>query len=230
MENLTILLVEDDHLINRAWTLGLNQAGYNVVSARLLKVAMELLSERKFDAAIIDVNLEDGSGLELLKWLKVEGIAIKTLLVTARLDEETAILALQRGATEFIRKPIGPMELITRLDRIFRYTIEEPISTIHYKDLSLNELTQEIFYAGNLLKLSPSEYQIFRVLLKHAGSPITRELLLSALDLSDKAMDRTVDSHISRIRRKLKELAPQYSIESVWGSGYSLIHKTKDTQ
>lgn len=223
MDTLSILLVEDDKLINRAWTLGLNHSGYLVVSVVAVKAAQMLLRERKFDAAIIDVNLEDGSGLELLRWIKVENLKIITLIVTARQDQEAAVQALQRGATEFIRKPVGPVELTTRLDRMFHYTNEEPILGIHYKDLNVNETTKEIFCAGQLLKLSRSEYQIFRLLVRHGGAPVSREQLLEALDLSDKASDRTVDSHVSRIRRKLKECNDgNYSIESVWGSGYSL--------
>ena len=219
-----ILLVEDDILINRAWTLGLSQSGYDVTSAPSVSVAKRLLKERKFDAAIIDVNLQDGSGLDILRWIRTEEIAIKVLCVTARQDEETAIWALQRGATEFIRKPIGPRELTVRLDRLFLYTKEEPIAQIHFHELSINESSKEVFYLGNVLKLSPSEYQIFHTLLHNAGRPVSRENLLQALDLNSEASDRTIDSHISRIRKKLKDCkADDYAIESVWGNGYSLI-------
>lgn len=219
-----ILLVEDDNLINRAWTLGLNQSGYDVTSAPSLSTAKRLLSERKFDAAIIDVNLQDGSGLEILKWIRTEEITIKVLCVTARQDEETALIALQRGATEFIRKPVGPRELTTRLDRLFLYTKEEPLAQIHFREFSLKESSQEVFYSGRVLKFSPSEYQIFLLLLHNAGRPVSRNTLLEALDIGSEASDRTIDSHVSRIRKKLKDCkAEGYAIESVWGNGYSLI-------
>lgn len=219
-----ILLVEDDNLINRAWTLGLSQSGYDVTSAPSFATAKHLLSERKFDAAIIDVNLQDGSGLDILKWLRKEEITIKVLCVTARQDEETALLALQRGATEFIRKPVGPRELTTRLDRLFLYTKEEPLVQVHYREFSLNDASKEVFYSGSILKFSPSEYQIFLLLLHNAGRPVSRDTLLEALDLGSEASDRTIDSHVSRIRKKLKECgAYDYAIESVWGNGYSLM-------
>lgn len=230
MDSLSILLIEDDKLISRAWSLGLNQSGYQVVSASSLKTAKDLLSQRKFDAAIVDVNLGDGNGLDLLKWIKTNDISLKTLFVTARQDEESAIIALQRGATEFIRKPVGPNELTTRLDRMFRYTNDDEIQGVHYKDFYLNESTKEVFCSGVPLKLSPSEYQIFRVLLKNAGAPVSRNQLLESLNLSDKATDRTIDSHISRIRGKIKELTDDsYTIESVWGTGYVLKITPKDS-
>lgn len=223
MESLSILLVEDDKLINRAWTLGLSQSGYEVISADTFKVAQELLRSRKFDAAIVDVNLHDGNGLDLLRWIKMERLTLKTLIVTARQDQDAAVLALQRGATEFIRKPVGPVELVTRLDRMFRFANEEPVPYLHFKDLSLNEKTREVFCRGLSLRFSPSEYLIFRLLIKHAGSPVAREQLLGVLSLGDAVSDRTVDSHISRIRRKLKDGAGQsYIIESVWANGYAL--------
>ncbi len=225
MEPLNILLVEDDKFISRAWTIGLNQAGYGVIATPSLVVAKSLLKERSFAATIVDVNLEDGNGLDLLRWLKAENISIKTLVVTARQDEEAAILALQRSASEFIRKPIGPLELVTRLDRMFRYTNEETISGIHFNDFSINDLTKEIFYSGLPVALSPSEFQIFRLLVKYGGTPVSRDQLLKTLGLSEEASDRTIDSHISRIRRKIEDLSGDaYSIESVWKSGYRLKH------
>ena len=225
MDVLDVLLAEDDKFISRAWSLGLNQSGYGVISTPSLKVAKTLLKERNFAAAIIDVNLEDGNGLDLLRWLKTEGLKIKTLVVTARQDEDAAILALQRSATEFIRKPVGPLELVTRLDRMFRYSNEEPVSGIHFKNFSINDVTKETFCSGMPISLSPSEFQIFRLLVKHAGAPVSREQLLTTLELVE-ASDRTIDSHVSRIRRKIKEVAgAAYIIESVWKSGYRL----KDT-
>jgi DNA-binding response OmpR family regulator len=225
MDTLCILLVEDDPLITRAWSLGLNQFGYGVVPSCSLLAAQRLLKHRSFDAVIIDVQLRDGSGLDLLRWMKTEGISPKSLVVTARQDQESAVLALQRGATEFIRKPVGPIELVTRLDRIFKYTNEIQITMIRYGELSLVEETQEVFCSEHPISLTPSEYLIFRLLLRRAGAPVSRETLRQA-STTEETSERAIDSHISRIRSKVRLASNgKYSIESVWGSGYRLSTK-----
>jgi DNA-binding response OmpR family regulator len=226
MDTLCILLVEDDPLITRAWSLGLNQSGYEVTPTPSLSAAQRLLKHRSFDAVIIDVQLTDGSGLDLLRWMKTEGIPIKSLVVTARQDQESAVLALQRGATEFIRKPVGPIELVTRLDRIFKYTNESQITMVRYGEISLLEETREVFCSEHPIHLTPSEYLIFRLLLRRAGAPVSRETLLQAFSASEETSERAIDSHISRIRSKVGLASNgRYSIESVWGSGYRLSTK-----
>jgi DNA-binding response OmpR family regulator len=218
-----IFLVEDDPLISKAWILGLSQGGYQVVHAPLLKSAIGLLNEKRFDAAIIDINLPDGSGIEILRCIRQSHLKLKTLIVTAKQDEESAVVALDLGATEFIRKPVGPRELQTRLDRLFQYGDEPAIQVIQHHDFLVTETIREINFKGLSLKLSSSEYKILSLLIRQFGHSISREQILDVFENKSDISDRSIDSHISRIRKKMKDSgADNYSIESVWGTGYVL--------
>jgi DNA-binding response OmpR family regulator len=221
-----ILLIEDDIQISFAWSIGLAQAGYLVKNEDSELEAINTLKKNEFDAILLDINLKSGNGLNIIKWMNQSKYLTPLIVITAQLDERTAIKSLTLGAADYVRKPIGINEIVIRLDRLLNNDSTVNKKYKQYHDLKINFEIKEVIFNGKLIELSPSEYKIFKELFLNVNHPVPRENLLNALDLSNESFDRTVDSHISRIRKKISDFK-ELSINSVWGNGYTLKYENK---
>ena len=220
-----LLLVEDDPIISKTLTLSLHYRGFEIISCDTTKEAQSLFDKEKFDGLILDVNLSDGNGFDLCKIFRAQNPLIPILMLTARGDENSAVRGIESGADDYVRKPFGLEELTARLNRFFNRKKNE---TDFYNFATLKiSLKQRIAWVEeNPVALGKREFDILAMLVKRGGEVVTREEILNGLEDSSEVFDRTIDSHLSHLRKKLKEAhLTQVQITPIYGVGYRLEKK-----
>ena len=235
MQQPRIWLVEDEQSIADTLVYMLQQEGFQVsVFGRGLP-ALEAAAHQAPDVAILDVGLPDISGFELCRRLLTRYPALPVLFLTARSDEVDKLLGLEIGADDYVPKAFSSRELLARIRAVLRRCAPEQESAppektdgrdiLRVRDLTVNNHTKEAFLHGEPLNLTVSEFQILFTLISEPGSVFSREDLLRITAERDfNKYDRSIDVHISSLRRKLREDtgSPQY-IRTLRGVGYSLI-------
>jgi len=222
----TILLVEDDPVLGRGLVVNLEAEGYQVHWSKDLASANDARKKIQASLIILDLNLPDGNGLSLLKAARAEGVTIPVVILTAQTDEDSVVEGLQSGANDYVRKPFGNKELLARVKIVMR----DPKPTnpqIRYGDLAvLPEKRKVIYYVDGAEKdidLNRREFDILAYFIAHAEAVVTREALLEMLDRDREIYDRTIDSHVSHVRSRLKQGGvTSVQISSVYGVGYRL--------
>lgn len=208
-------------------SLILKKHGFNILKAQNGKEALELLEDNSITAAILDLNLPDTSGLEILKYIRNHPIHKDSaiIILTINDDKLDCILALEMGADDYITKPFHHRELVARLSAAIRRakTIIDktgPIITLY--DLKIYTEKRIIRKDGEIINLSFKEFEILYLLAVNAGKVISREIILDRIGGLDYSPDtRVVDMHISSIRKKLGDIEKQKQyIDTVSGIGY----------
>lgn len=220
-----ILIVEDDPQIGKSLAMNLKFSGYETCSATTIQDAWDLLKHEHFDLMCLDIGLPDGSGLDLCQKIRDDGNDIPVLFLSARTDEATVVKGINCGADDYLRKPFGIEELKVRMNKILKkFTL--PTSAITFGMLTIDPVKRVVTIMDKIVTLGRKELEILILLTKRAGDIVTRENILTALYENADMYDRTVDSHMSHLRRKLREVAgPALQINSVYGLGYRLEWK-----
>jgi two-component system OmpR family response regulator len=217
-----ILLLEDDPILGKGLAINLGLAGFEVSWERTLQAARKRNSDEEFNLVILDVGLPDGCGFNFCRELRDAGSRLPILMLTARDDEESVVEGLQMGASDYIRKPFGNKELLARI----RTALREPMrreNQLRYASVLVLLDQRKVLIDNQELELNRREFDIFCYLVDHAEAVITREALLQVLDKDGEIFDRTIDSHLSHIRSKLKKVENlKIQISSVYGLGYRL--------
>ena len=231
-----VLLLEDDPAIARTVAYALEREGFEVEHVLLVGDARERLNAGRPNhaAAVFDVSLPDGSGLDLCRELRMSGSAAQAtlpiLLLTARSDETDRVLGLELGADDYLTKPFSPRELVARVRALLRRSrmnLPQPEgspSNATHALFELDEAGARVCYAGRWLTLTRREVGLLRVLLCAPGRIHSRAALLDAVwGHSAESGDRTVDTHIKTLRGKLREVRPELDLIATHrGLGYSL--------
>jgi two-component system, OmpR family, response regulator BaeR len=215
-----VLIVEDDawiadmlanYLRSRDWRTHICANGpAGVEEARRLNPSVVLL----------DLNLPGIDGMEVCRRIRSFS-SVPIIMITARVDEIDRLIGLEAGADDYVCKPFSPREVAARVKAQWRRASGQ-FDALPVAGYELNESAQRILFNGRALDLTASEYRLFRAFLKNPGVLLSRERLLDATHqaLRDTS-DRTIDSHIRNLRRKLKEVHPDGSgIVAVYGAGY----------
>ncbi len=220
-----ILIVEDDPQISKSLAMNLKFSGFETQSAHTISDAWDLLKIEHFDLMCLDIGLPDGSGLDLCQKVRDAGNDIPVLFLSARTDEATVVKGINSGADDYLRKPFGVEELKVRMNKILRkFTL--PSSVITFGNLTIDPVKRVVTIMDQIVTLGRKELEILILLTKRAGDIVTRENILTALYENADMYDRTVDSHMSHLRKKLREVAgPALQINSVYGLGYRLEWK-----
>ncbi|WP_203300089.1 response regulator transcription factor [Marinobacter sediminum] len=219
-----VLLVEDDDELRQLLARYLTNQGFTVREAANGRDGLALAMGQDCDVVVLDIMLPDISGLEVLRELRAS-THIPVALLTARGDETDRIVGFEVGADDYIPKPCNPRELVARLQALLRRIAwdqkADVSATREYGDLRVEPDQRRIFQQDAALDLTATEYEILNVLLAHAGSVVRKtDLMQWALGRRLEAFDRTLDMHISNLRRKLGNDDPP-RIETVRGLGYS---------
>ncbi len=219
-----VLLVEDDDELRELLSRYLTNQGFTVREAATGRDGLALALGQDCDVVVLDIMLPDISGLEVLRELRAE-THLPVALLTARGDETDRIVGFEVGADDYIPKPCNPRELVARLQALLRRIAwdqqAEVSATRRYGDLRVEPDQRRIFQNEAPLDLTATEYEVLQVLLAHAGSVVRKtDLMQWALGRRLEAHDRTLDMHISNLRRKLGNDQPP-RIETVRGLGYS---------
>ena len=225
-QNLKVLVVDDEPNIVELLTVSLKFQGFEVETANSGPAAIELAHSWKPDAYILDVMMPEMDGFELLSKLRAEGLDAPVLFLTAKDAVEDRIHGLTIGADDYVTKPFSLEEVITRLRVILRRgNVSEDSnedSTLRYADLTLNDDTHEVTKAGEIVELSPTEFNLLRYLMLNAEVVVSKAKILDNVWHYDFGGDGTVvESYISYLRRKV-DTGDVQLIHTVRGVGYVL--------
>ncbi|MEK5296773.1 response regulator transcription factor [Bacillus safensis] len=219
-----ILVVEDEKKIARVLSLELEYEGYEVTVKETGMAGLQALEEDSFDLVLLDVMLPELSGLEVLRRVRKTNTATPIILITARGSVPDKVSGLDLGANDYITKPFDIEELLARIRAQLRLNIhaqEEKETELSIADLTVNEKTREIQRGGQMLELTPREYDLLVHLLNHQQQVLTRDQLLTAVWGFDYFGDtNVVDVYIRYLRKKIDYPFEKQLIHTVRGVGY----------
>jgi two-component system, cell cycle response regulator CtrA len=219
-----ILLVEDNPVTARSIELKLVAEGHNAFTTDLGEDAIELAGVYDYDVVLLDLELADMSGLEVLKALRSKKVRTPVIILTASVDVETKVKALTAGADDFISKPFHKAELAARINAVVRRSRGHSESIIRTGDIALNLDTRTTEVAGVRVHLTPSEYKVLELLSLRKNSVLTKEMCLNHLYNGLREPEvKIIDVFICKLRKKLAQASDgDNPIETVWGGGYML--------
>jgi two-component system alkaline phosphatase synthesis response regulator PhoP len=223
-----ILVVDDDPQITRLVRSYLEQAGWQVNTLLRGDEVLPVVRSRRPDLIVLDLMLPGTDGLEVLRTLRSDPAlaTLPVLLLTARVDDVDRIVGLELGADDYVTKPFNPREVVARVKAILRRTqasagaaVEPPVQIGR---LRIDPAGHRVELGSAPVQLTPSEFAILYLMMRHPGRAFSRaQLVEEALGYDYPGLERTVDSHIKNLRRKLDAQPEQPSrIETVFGVGY----------
>ena len=200
-----LLLIDDDQELCELLTSWLSQEGFHVRACHDGLSARKALSESSPDAVVLDVMLPDGSGLELLKQLRNDHPDVPVLMLSARGEPLDRILGLELGADDYLAKPCDPRELTARLRAVLRRSHPAPASSqMELGDLCFSPMRGVVTINQHDITLTVSESRILEALLRQPGEPRDKqELAQLALGRKLTLYDRSLDMHVSNLRKKI---------------------------
>ena len=215
----SILIIDDDIYIGNMMQEVLTKEGYSVSRAYSGTEAVLFLSQHKPDLILLDLMLPGLSGEEVLA--KIQGIPV--IVVSAKLDVDDKVNVLLGGAVDYITKPFDTKELLARISVHLRGSHSQVTDKLTFEDITVNTDTHAVTVAGSEVKLTRTEYAIFKRLMQDGTQVVTKSALLD--HISDDTPDCTESSlkiHISNLRKKLKDAGNKDYIEAVWGIGFKM--------
>ena len=215
-----ILIVEDEEKLAGLMRDYLVQEGFETAVLHRGDEVEAWVRAHPTDLVLLDLMLPGKSGLEVCKALRSSATALSIIMVTARVDEVDRLLGLELGADDYICKPFSPREVVARVKAVLRR--HKRGAAAPDTGLALDDAGFKASLGGKDLGLTAIEYQLLKVLAAHPGRIYTRDQLIDAMYRDERVVsDRTVDSHIKKIRRKIAAVQPDREvIHSLYGVGY----------
>jgi len=215
-----VLVVEDDAKIASFVTRGLKQAGYAVDHASDGEAGLALAESTDYDAAIIDVMLPKLDGISLVRRLRLSRRLTPILFLSAKSSVDDRVRGLQSGGDDYLTKPFAFSELLARVHALIRRASSSPEATkLVAGDVTLDLVTREVTCGGKLVDLQPREFSLLAFLLRHAGRPVSKTMILEHVwDYSFDPQTNVVDVVMSRLRAKID--ADHDRIETIRSVGY----------
>lgn len=219
-----IYCVEDDSSIRELTVYALNASNLPALGLECAQKLWQQLAKEPPELILLDIMLPDEDGISILKKLRAAPATadIPVIMATAKGTEFDKVIGLDLGADDYLAKPFGMMEMVSRVKAVLRRVNHVPVATVlTHKGISLNESSHQVFVDGKKIELTIKEYQLLRLFLKNPGVAFTRENLLSSVWESEfQGETRTVDVHIASLRLKLGSAGE--AIKTVRGVGYRL--------
>ena len=219
-------MIEDDYEISQILTEYLNKFDITVMSAEEPYMGLSLLTQNEFDLIILDLTLPGIDGLEVIPKIRATS-SIPIIVSSARDDITDKVIAMERGADDYMPKPYDPRELVTRIKTILRRTQGSAKDNKEESLFELNSKARHIIFKNILLELTAAEFDILAILIQQKNSAVSREhLLYDSEHIDDNSSIKNIDVIISRIRQKLSAIDNKNSyIKPVRGIGYLLTEK-----
>jgi DNA-binding response OmpR family regulator len=221
---ITILIVEDDHLLNDGLAFMLTKENYRTAQAFSYKEAATAIQDQTIGLVLLDINLPDGSGLDLCCDIRRTS-SIPVIFLTANDTEQDIVAGFGLGADDYIAKPFSMAVLVQHVKAVLRRTGGDNSSQLfQYKSITINPAKMKVYKHGVEIKLTTNEYRLLAILTENRGQVLTRGLILEKLwDLDGNFVDEnTLSVNIRRLRAKIEDESqnPQY-IKTVFGIGYT---------
>jgi two-component system, OmpR family, response regulator RegX3 len=222
----TILVIEDEESITAPLVEALAREGFDAEVARSASESLEVAARVAPDLVLLDLMLPDGSGFDVCRELRARS-RVPIIMVTARGDEADRIVGLELGADDYVVKPFSAREVVARIRAVLRRTEPDaaaPASDgpVEIGEVRLDAARRRVTKAGDALDLSRKEFDVLQLLVREAGSVVTRERLIDEIwDPNWFGSTKTLDVHISGLRRKLGDdpAEPRY-LHTVRGVGF----------
>lgn len=219
-----IYVVEDDLNIQEIECFALKNSGYEVEAFEQSKTFFGRIKEKKPDLVLLDVMLPDDDGISVMKKLRSDKNTkmLPVIMVTAKTSEIDKVKGLDSGADDYLTKPFGIMELISRVKALLRRSYhEEEEQELIYHEIKMNLLKRQCTVSGNVVELTYKEYELLRILMQNAGIVLKRDTLMERVWETDfEGESRTLDMHIKTLRQKLGDSS--HYIKTVRNVGYCL--------
>jgi DNA-binding response OmpR family regulator len=224
----TVLVVDDEARIVKLVRDYLERAGFGVLVASNGEMALQIARGERPDLIVLDLMLPGVDGLDVCRQLRQES-GVPIIMLTARVEEADRIVGLELGADDYVTKPFSPHELVARVRATLRRVSGQvgPSTVIRAGDIELDTATLRAAVAGQPVELTPSEFQLLATLARHPGRVFHREQLLEAIHgVAFEGYDRSVDSHVKNLRRKIEPnpREPRY-VQTVYGVGYRFVER-----
>jgi DNA-binding response OmpR family regulator len=229
----TILIVEDEYAVARGIQYALTQEGYTVAVARSGEEGLEFATTQAPDLIVLDVRLPGIDGFEVLRRLRAAGSRAPILVLTARDDEVDKVIGLELGADDYLTKPFGLRELMSRIKALLRRAYGDLADAaggrvIRFDDLIIDLERRRVQRGERRISLTPTEFELLRHLASRPGRVYTRAELLEllrdyeALDQDEK----TINVHVSHLRDKIEDdpSSPRF-VQTVRGVGYAFAER-----
>ena len=222
---MNILLIEDDAVLSDGLTHILQQSGYTVSSTESGRYALQLIHAQDFDLIVLDLGLPDMDGIEVLRSLRYQKIALPILILTARDGVTDRIEGIRLGADDYLTKPFDLGELEARIHALIRRCYGGFSHRIEVGRLILDTQTHQILADGQLLGLSAREVALLEILILQAGKVVSKDRIAQRLASTNEALaDNAIEVYIHRLRKRLEPY--QSVIRTIRGLGY-LLEETK---
>lgn len=220
---MNILVVEDDPAIGKSLSKGLLEAGHICVWVKNGEDGLEKSLSQRFDAIVLDLLLPGLPGLDVLRQIRAAGVRTPVLLLTALGAVDDRVNGLKAGADDYLAKPFAFPELLARLEAVCRRIVDRPSPVLTVGDLQLDLTKRRVQKGQEDIDLTPTEFSILEMLMRHAGQVVTRKMLCEHLwDTDWEGTTNVIEVHINRIRKKLDREGAISIIQTVRGRGYAL--------
>lgn len=223
-----VLVVDDDHEIVRLVRAYLEQAGFQVFAAHDGETALHIMRRESPSLVILDLMLPDRDGWDVTRIARGD-VTLKTIpliMLTARIDDTDKIIGLELGADDYVTKPFNPREVVARVRTVLRRALPDtklPRQTVlQAGSLTLDLGQHRVTIGGEEVDLTPTEFKLLHVLMENPGYAFTRpELVEKVFGYDHESLERTLDSHVKNLRRKIEpSIAQPTYIQTVYGVGY----------
>jgi DNA-binding response OmpR family regulator len=220
-----VLLIDDDVELCGMLTEYLSKHGFRVKTAHRGDSGLEAARQRPWALILLDVMLPGMDGFDVLKRIRQES-SVSVVLLTARGEDVDRIVGLEIGADDYLPKPFNPRELLARMRAVLRrqdHTALTPATQLRVQDLELDMAARKVSKAGKKLELTDIEFGLLEALMRFPGKVLSRdELSQAVLGREFDPFDRSLDMHVSRLRRKLARDGEEDRVKTIRGVGYQL--------
>jgi len=219
----TILVIDDEKDLVELVRYNLEQAGYDVIAATDGKSGLEVARKHRPDAVVLDWMMPGLDGLEVCRQLRADArtARLPLIMLTAKASEPDRVVGLEMGADDYLVKPFSPRELVARVKALLRRRAQEaaPPDVLRRGNLVIDAVRHAVTCRGKAIELTPTEFRILQFLAARPARVFSRdEILEGALERDEAVVARTVDVHVTALRRKLGRAGD--ALETVRGFGY----------
>jgi two-component system phosphate regulon response regulator PhoB len=218
-----VLIVDDERAIRDMIGLALSKAGYAYEMAGSAQDAEHLIEEAPVDLVLLDWMLPDVSGIEFARRLRSDArtASLPIIMLTARGEEEDKVHGLNVGADDYVTKPFSPKELVARISAVLRRAGNRAVDVVEVGELTLDSGSRRVHAKGNEVVLSLTEFELLHLLMSNTERVFSRGQLLDLVWPRDVNVgERTVDVHVSSLRKALEPFEADRMIQTVRGAGY----------
>ena len=216
-----ILIVEDEPKLAELLTAYLAQSGYESHHLDRGDIVVDYVKQNHVDLILLDLMLPGLDGMEICKQVRLFS-NVPIIMLTAKAEEIDRLLGLEMGADDYVCKPYSPREVVARLKAYLRRVSFDQIEEPKTEGFELDVDRLRVTYKGELIDLTTVEFQLLQLLISEPGRVFGREIIMKRIYTDSRVVsDRTIDSHIKKLRKRISMVAPELNvIHSVYGAGY----------